>query len=328
MQRITRLSWARVRIWSDVLDVLNMSLPLFGLVLIGWLSAKVRRIGLDGLAWMQFFIMYVALPALFFQILRKTPVEQLTNFKFVATATGTTALVFVLGFVLVRLVFASDMRTATIQALAGAYSNIGYMGPALTLAALGEAAVVPTALILCFDNALLFTLVPILMALGSGNQESIVSVLTKKVLLHPFILASAAGIAAAFIELPVPTAIDQILDNLKNSAAPAALFTMGVVIAQQTASRRTADVAVLLVLKMVLHPLLIFVVMHWIGGFDPIWLQTAVLMAALPPALNIFVLAQFYDTYVARASTIVLLGTVLASISVTLVLYLIAEGLV
>lgn len=327
MLTIERPRRARVHIWSDM-DVLNLSLPLFGLVLIGWLSARVRRIGLEGLAWMQFFIMYVALPALFFQILRKTPVEQLTNVKFVATATGTTALIFALGFLLARSVFASDTRTATVQALAGAYSNIGYMGPALTLAALGEAAVVPTALILCFDNALLFTLVPILMALGSASDESILAVLTKKVLLHPFILASAAGIAAAFFSLPVPSAIDQILDNLKNSAAPAALFTMGVVIAQQSASRRTPDVAVLLGLKMIVHPLLIFAVMHWVGGFDPVWLQTAVLMAALPPALNIFVLAQFYDTYVERASTIVLLGTVLASTSVTLVLYLISKGLV
>ncbi|CAA6802808.1 MAG: Transporter, partial [uncultured Thiotrichaceae bacterium] len=211
------------------MDVLNLSLPLFGLVLLGWLAARWKKIPESGLAWMQFYIIYVALPALFFQILRQTPVEQLTNFRFILGTTGTTLVIFALAFLFGRILQKNKTAVATMQGVAGSYSNIGYMGPALTLSALGEAAVVPTALILCFDNAMLFTIVPILMAMGmDNNNEGILKVLYKRVLLHPFILATIAGVSAAYIQLEIPQAIDQILTNLKNSAAPSALFTMGV----------------------------------------------------------------------------------------------------
>lgn len=309
------------------MDVLNLSLPLFGLVLLGWLAARWKKIPESGLAWMQFYIIYVALPALFFQILRTTPIEQLSNFRFILGTTGTTLMIFALAFAFGRILQKNKTAVATLQAVAGSYSNVGYMGPALTLSALGEAAVVPTALILCFDNAMLFTVVPILMAMGMGNNsEGLLKVLYKRVLLHPFILATIAGISAAYIQLEVPQAIDQILTNLKNSAAPSALFTMGVVIAHQKASIKSLDVGVLLLIKMIIHPLLVYFILHWLGFNDPVWIQTAVLMAALPPALNVFVLAQHYGVYVQRASSIVLLGTLIAAISVTALLYMMKAG--
>ena len=309
------------------MDVLNLTLPLFGLVFLGWLSARWKKIPPSGLAWMQFYIIYVALPALFFQILRTTPIEQLTNYTFILGTTGTTILIFILSFIMGRWLMRNNIETATLQATAGSYSNIGYMGPPLTLAALGESAVVPTALILCFDNTFLFIIVPILMAMGSSVQkESFFNVLFKRVLMHPFILATIAGISAAVFQLQVPDAIDQILTNLKNSAGPAALFTMGVVIANQKATLKSPDVGILLLIKMFLHPLLVYFVLQLIGINDPIWVHTAVLMAALPPALNIFVLAQHYNVYVQRASSIVLLGTVLAIVTVTGLVYLIHAG--
>jgi predicted permease len=48
-------------------------------------------------------------------------------------------------------------------------------------------------------------------------------------------------------------------------------------------------------------------------------------MAALPPALNVFVLANQYQTYVARASTAILVGTAVSAATVTALLWLIAE---
>ncbi|MEZ5478136.1 MAG: hypothetical protein R3E95_11835 [Thiolinea sp.] len=49
-------------------------------------------------------------------------------------------------------------------------------------------------------------------------------------------------------------------------------------------------------------------------------------MAALPMALNVFALAQHYGVYVQRASSIVLLGTLLAAVSVTALLYALQQG--
>ena len=54
---------------------------------------------------------------------------------------------------------------------------------------------------------------------------------------------------------------------------------------------------VLLVVKLVVHPLIVYLLLSWIGGFDRIWVYAAVLMAALPPAANVLALAQKYESY-------------------------------
>ena len=56
--------------------------------------------------------------------------------------------------------------------MAGGFANVGYMGPGLTLAALGPEAAVPVALIFCFDALLVFTLVPLLMAFGGSTRRA------------------------------------------------------------------------------------------------------------------------------------------------------------
>ncbi len=305
------------------MQVLNLTLPLFGLVLLGWLAARWKKLPAAGLAWMQFYVVYIALPALFFQVLRKTPLEDVLNWPYIVGASGSTLLIFIACYGLGRYLLRNSVATATMQAVAGSYSNIGYMGPALTVPAFGEAAIVPTALVLCFDNTLMFVLAPILMAWGSSARHTdLLRTIVRSVLLHPFILATIAGVSAAIIQLPIPLALDQTLDSLKQSAAPCALFAMGVVIAQQKADFTHPDIPILLLIKMLLHPLLIYIALRWIGIEDQIWLHTAVLMAALPPALNVFVLAQHYGVYVNRASSLVLSGTLLAALSVPLLLYL------
>jgi predicted permease len=62
------------------------------------------------------------------------------------------------------------------------------------------------------------------------------------------------------------------------------------------------------------------------GDFDPTWSYAAVLMAALPPALNIFVISTQYNVGVDRASACVLLGTMASILTLTAFLWVIKTG--
>ena len=283
----------------------------------------------DGLKWMNFFIIYVSLPAMMFKLVSAAPVEQLTNWPFVLGTTLSTLLAFVLAFG-VGLLSTRDIRKATVQSVAGAYANIGYMGPGLTLAALGPSAIVPTALIFVFDNTLHFTLVPFLMALGSGGQMRIgetVWFVVKRVLTHPFNIATAFGLAAASTHFVAPAPIETMLVFLKNAAAPCALFTLGVTVALRPLKTVPVELPALVGIKLVLHPLIVWLMLSWLGDFGWEWTMTAVLMAALPPALNVFVIANQYKVYVEQASTAILVGTVLSVGTVTGLLWLMSNHL-
>ena len=68
-------------------------------------------------------------------------------------------------------------------------------------------------------------------------------------------------------------------------------------------------------------------ILSLLGPFPDGWLYTAVLMAALPPALNVFVLARQYDTWVEQASSSVLLGTLVSVVTLTSVMWLVKSRL-
>lgn len=306
--------------------ILTSALPFFGLIFLGYAAGLIRRLPQDGLAWLNVFIVYVSLPALFFDLLSRTPFEELSNLRFVAATTLTTFCAFSLAFVIGLFAARGHVREATIQGLIGGYPNIGYMGPGLTLSVLGPAAAVPTALIFCFDNALLFTLVPILMAFGEERRGLAATALTilRRVALHPFILASAAGVLAAYWEWLPPAPIAEMLRLLRGAAAPCALFALGVTVALTPPGRFPVETAGLLIVKLLIQPALaVLFVSQLAGDADPVWRNTAILMAALPPALNVFVLAQSYDVAVQRASGGILAGTALSVFTVTLLIYLV-----
>ena len=312
-----------------MIDILNLALPYFGLIFVGFACGKLRALPEAGLAWMNFFLLYVSLPALFFRILAKTPFEELNNLPFVIATTTATALAFTLAALASRLLGRLTLRGAALAGLAGGYGNIGYMGPGLALATLGPKAAVPVALIFCFDNILLFSLVPLLMALTNGVRQPLwptVRLVVKQIVFHPLIVAAYCGTIAAAAHWQPPVAIDNTLQFLQGAAAPVALFALGVTVALRPFDRVPWEVPGLIVVKLLLHPLIVFGLLLTLGPFVPEWSATAILMASLPPALNVFVIARQYDTWVEPASAAVLLGTFVSVVTLTTVMWALKTG--
>jgi predicted permease len=82
-----------------------------------------------------------------------------------------------------------------------------------------------------------------------------------------------------------------------------------------------------LLVKLVLHPLIVLCLLSALGPFSQAWVYTAVLMAALPPALNVFIMARQYDTWVEQASASVLVGTLVSVVTLTTVMWLVKTGM-
>ena len=156
-----------------MIDILNLALPYFGLIFIGFACGKAKGLPEQGLAWMNFFLLYVSLPALLFGIMSKTPFEELNNPPFLIATTLGTISAFVLAMLAGRIIGRLSFREATLAGLSGGYGNIGYMGPGLALAVLGSKAAAPTALIFCCDSIFLFSIVPLLIALTDRRTPAV-----------------------------------------------------------------------------------------------------------------------------------------------------------
>jgi len=310
-------------------DIAGLVLPFFGLIFVGFAVARITRQPLETLGWLNTFIIYVALPALFFQLLARTPFEELTEWGFIFGSVFSTFLIFMMMFA-GSLLVAGNIAESTVKGLAAAYGNIGYMGPGLAVLAFGEKAAVPVALIFCFENVMHFTIAPMMMALGGDDRRSLPQLVTgivSRIVLHPFIIATALGVLAAYFEWSPPLPLDRLLGYLANAAAPCALFAMGVTLALRPLRRIPVEIVPISLLKLVVHPLLCYVMLSLMGDFSEVWLFSAVLLAALPTATNVFVIAQQYGVWVERASATILVTTCASIITVTGLLYMIRAGI-
>lgn len=312
-----------------MVDILNLALPYFGLIFIGFACGKARGLPEQGLAWMNFFLLYVSLPALLFGIMSKTPFEELNNPPFlIATTLGTTT-AFFLALLAGRMIGRLPLREATLAGLSGAYGNIGYMGPGLALAVLGSKAAAPTALIFCCDSIFLFTIVPLLIALTDNKHPSLwhtLGVVLRQIVLNPLIMSACLGALAAALHLHLPVAVDSTVLFLQNAAAPTALFVLGVTVALRPFGRAPWEVPGVIAIKLLIHPLVVFALMLLLGPFAQPWAATAVLMASLPPALNVFVIARQNDTWIEPASVAVLIGTFASVVTLTSVMWVLQTG--
>jgi hypothetical protein len=86
------------------------------------------------------------------------------------------------------------------------------------------------------------------------------------------------------------------------------------------------EVPGVIAIKLLIHPLVAFGLMLLFGPFAQPWAATAVLMASLPPALNVFVIARQNNTWIEPASVAVLIGTFASVVTLTSVMWFIQTG--
>lgn len=314
---------------GELVPLLNLILPYFSIIALGFIIGKWKSMPEAGLAWMNFFILYVALPPLFFRLLADKPLDQLANWRFVSMTMLATYCTFAISLTYGAWTSRGDMPQAVMQGVAGAYANVGYMGPPLVLEALGDGASGAVALVFVSDVVLMFTLVPLLMAVAGADRRGLLrtsGAVVRNILTHPFNVAAALGIAASYFHFQTPAWLDKTTLWLSNASAPGALFVLGVTVALRSKAAFPREAPMLVIFKLILHPLIVWVLLSMFGNFDPQWVYAAVLMAALPPALTSFVFATQYRIGLDRASACILLGTTCSLFTLTALLWLIRSG--
>ncbi len=314
---------------ESLITIVNLAMPFFGLILLGVLAAHLIDIEERGLAWLNAFVIYFALPALIFLTVAAAPFERLVDWPFILATTLATYLAFILPFILFVFGFGTPITIAAIQGTSASYGNVGYMGLPLAVAFFGSEAAVPAALIFCFDCTLQFVLTPLLATLGRrerAHPATIALRVAKLVCTHPFIVATILGAIASALKLQAPVMLASLLEMLSRAAGPAALFALGVTLGMRRFAGIGSEFPVIVLTKLFVHPTLVFAMLWLLGSVDPLWVSVAIMMAALPTATNAFVLATQFNAYVEGASSSILVSTALSAVTIPPLIYAIKAG--
>lgn len=309
-----------------MLDILLVTFPFFALVLCGYAAARNRLLPLDAIGGLNSFVLYFALPCMLFRFGSSTPIAQLLDFSAIVVYLFC-ALVMVTFVVWVSMNRRIGWNDASLGALVAAFPNTGFMGVPLLVALLGARAAGPAILTILVDLVVTSSLCIALSRLDGADEHG-ASKAAKNALrgaaLNPMPWAIVLGGVASALQYSPLKPVAQTVGLLADAASPVALFTIGAVLwrsqavaaAQEKARMPLRDYVPVAVIKLVLHPVLVLVVgvaAIALGlPLDKFALSVMVLVAALPSASNVSVLAEKFGADTGRIARIILLTTAAA----------------
>jgi hypothetical protein len=315
-------------------DIVSVIIPFFALVLIGYLAARCRALPLEAVAGLNTYVLYFALSALLFRLGAQTPVVELLDPMLMG-------LWLVAGLLVMAPAVSSALRSgrgwldASLGGLIAVLPNSGFMGLPLIAALVGPESAGPIITTLLVDIVLMQSLAIALSQRARPGTRGVgaqVGAALTRVARNPMPWAIVLGAAWGMTGLRLFGPVDDILSMLAASATPVALFTIGAVLARQQMRARAAgdrrvglvsgDVAWLTALKLVLHPLVV-----WLLSVSAIAVSlpladsevaVLVLVAALPSATNASMLAERLGADNGRIASVILASTALGFGSFTL----------
>jgi predicted permease len=267
--------------------VFDVVLPVFGIVLAGYLSGRVKLLGPDSSEALNKFCYWFALPPILFLGPARVPFAQVFDVPFLGTFVGGVAIAWLVALAVQAAFFRAGLAQTALALLAGTFSNVGYMGIPLFIAAFGAVNALPAVLITATYTLTLVAFTVILVESGLSGQ------------------GAAAGPCALFA---------------------IGLFLSTRSLATLAGGKKSIEVGWLVIVKLIVQPLATWVLAGYFG-LSPFMTAASVILAALPSAALCFVLAQQYKLYVERASATILVSTVLSAGTISAVMILFADAI-
>ena len=315
-----------------VLQILAVTFPFFALVLCGFVAARRGMLPLAAIPGLNGFVLFFALPCMLYRFGASTPIAQLLDPGIALTYLLCALLMVALVVVLTRR-GRIGWNDAAFGALVGAFPNSGFMGVPLLVALLGPQAAGPVIVTILVDMVGTTSLCIALSRLGGAGaggrasaRQAAINAL-HGVATNPMPWAILLGALVSALQLQFPRPLVQTVGLLADAASPVALFTIGAVLARSHMLAQ-ADVAhrvpwqayvPVAAIKLLVHPLLVFLVgsaaLYMGVALDRCALTALVLLAALPSASNVSLLAERFGADNGRIARIILVPTAAAFLS-------------
>jgi malonate transporter and related proteins len=325
-----------------MLSVFEVTAPIFALIFAGFLAPKLKLLPEGGVAGINAFVFYFALPAMLFRVIAQQPLASFNSPRFMAAYALTGVLIFTYTLLISRPVHGFKQSIAF--GLNSAHGNVGYLGVALVTelashggvngTGLGSAILAPIVLTIICD-----VLVVIVLGIAcyewvshqertqdqsSQGKLKLLLMVPLNILKSPLVFSILCGMAYAVAHehagVTLWPPLETLLRILAAAAGPCALFAIGASLGNRKIDL-SQEVIALSVMKLLVHPVIAAIMLFVVFRVDKLSAAIGVLAASLPAASNTFIMAERYRAKSEPLAQAILLGTLISVLSVSLCIW-------
>ncbi|MBC07528.1 AEC family transporter [Thalassospira sp.] len=313
-----------------MLDILAITTPIFLLIAIGYIAVYRNIVPQPVVRGMGAFVINFALPCLLIRALIVRDITEVLNIDYLAVYGAGSLIVFALGYFFARVIAKKSQQNAALQGMGMSASNSGFVGYPIVVQLLGPTAAVALALCFIIEN---LVITPLTLILGDSAQTEGANRwhIWRKTFVrlgrNPIIVALLIGLSISVSGITLPGPIFSVVDMLASASGPVALFVIGGGLVGLKLRGVRFDMARIVFGKLILHPLIIFLLLGLVPDLDPLMKIAAVTFACAPMFSVYAIYGQRYG-HEGMSAAALMAATLLSFITISISLWLLDSSAV
>ncbi|MBB1388710.1 MULTISPECIES: AEC family transporter [Shewanella] len=312
-------------------SILTPLIAVFIIMLLGSIVQKLRFLPADTDLILNQFVYYIAFPAILLIVLAETRIEDIIQWGFI----GGFSLAMIITYALVIAVSLwrkpKQQAVAAMRALNATFGNTAFIGiPLLSLLFPGNKIALVAAAIASLLSVFMFAFALVSIELASRDKKSTdhaIVIMANALCKNPIVLGSVIGISLSALHITLPESLALVLHQIGNTSSPCALFAIGMVLAKALRHQSFAkmfslgliiELSFINLLKLFVQPLIAFGLLKFFGVEHQLLIM-GVLLAALPTAASVYLLAERYQINANGSAQGILYGTLITFISLPII---------
>jgi hypothetical protein len=312
-------------------SILTPLIAVFIIMLLGGIVQKLRFLPADTNLILNQFVYYIAFPAILLIVLAETRIEDIIQWGFI----GGFSLAMIITYALVIAVSLwrkpKQQAIAAMRALNATFGNTAFIGiPLLSLLFPGNKIALVAAAIASLLSVFMFAFALVSIELASRDKQSAdhaIVIMANALYKNPIVLGSMIGISLSALHITLPESLSLVLHQIGSTSSPCALFAIGMVLAKafqhQSLAKMfslslIAEISFINLLKLIIQPFIAFALLK-LFSVEHELLTMGVLLAALPTAASVYLLADRYQINANSSAQGILYGTLITFVSLPII---------
>lgn len=311
---------------NDFWYSLNAAMPVFLVIVLGWWLKRIGFLTDDFISVADKLVFKVSLPVMVFKDIADADLTNEVDFNFVLFCFFGTCAFF--GIIWIMAEFFIKDKTVIGSFVQGSFrGSAAILGIAFAHNIYGSSGLVPVMIV---ASVPLFNIFSVIVLMRSDNAEDedhgeIFLRTLKGIVTNPIIIGIFAGIPFALFGIELPVMADKALGSVASLSTPLALIAIGGGFCSGAVFKKwkltlAAAVIKLIVIPGIFLPLAVFM------GFRDEELVALLILTGAPTTVSSYIMAKNMGNDGALASGIVVLTTLLSSVTLTGIIFILKSG--
>ena len=312
-----------------MISVLQTIFPVFLLLGAGYMVARLKYLPDTLSEALNAYALKLAVPALLFLAMYRLDFSKAFHGEMLLSFYVGAFSCFFIGILSARLIWKRRPGESVAAGFCALFSNTVLLGIPIAERAFGEVIAAPVFGIIALHASLTYSVGMTTMELARRDGRNLGETFKAafaSIAVNPLMAGIVFGLLANFFGLYIPEPAEAGLDMLATSAIPVSLVGIGIALTRYAIKSELAESLVVSTLALVVHPAITFVLARWVFELPVLYVQAAVLLAAMPPGMNVYIFATIYNRAVGLSASVIVIANMLAIVTTSCWL-LILQGL-